>query len=532
MRHRMSFMLGVVMVVLALLLAACDTGPSTTLTIVSGSENSTLEPLIQQWAQENNTTVDITYLGSLDIGRMLRTGSITYDAVWPANRLWLDYGDVNNLVGSEQSIMRSPVVFGIKRSVAEELGWIDRDVFMEDILNAAEAGELRFMMTSATQSNSGASFYFGALNAFADSPDVLTSDDLESEEVQDKITRILGQVNRSSGSSGWLKDLFLEQYNRYDAMVNYEAVIIEANQELAAQGREPLYVVYPVDGLAIADSPLGFIDRGDEAKADAFARLQEYLLSEPVQQQLLAAGRRATLLGLNPDDASRAVFRPEWGIDLDRVIQPIRFPSTQVISEALTLYQTAFRRPSCTAYVLDFSGSMSGQGEADLKNAMLTLLDQELAAQILLQGHPRDISTVLLFNQEVINAAELDEWTVRGNDPEELLDLFIMIETSFAGGDTSIYNSTRLALQHLDEIRTPECLPAVIVMTDGRDNMGGYDQLVSYVRSTENDIPVFGITFGDADRAQLVPIVELTTGRIFDGTANLVEAFRSAKGYN
>lgn len=38
-------------------------------------------------------------------------------------------------------------------------------------------------------------------------------------------------------------------------MINYEALIIQANQKLVAQGREPLYCVYPVDGLAIADSP-------------------------------------------------------------------------------------------------------------------------------------------------------------------------------------------------------------------------------------------------------------------------------------
>lgn len=38
-------------------------------------------------------------------------------------------------------------------------------------------------------------------------------------------------------------------------MVNYECLVIQANQELEAQGREPLYVVYPTDGLTIADSP-------------------------------------------------------------------------------------------------------------------------------------------------------------------------------------------------------------------------------------------------------------------------------------
>jgi len=516
-----------------LVLAACQSrGPSVTLSIVSGSENSTLEPMIQEWATAQGYHVEITYLGSLDIARELQTGNLPYDAVWPANRLWLDYGDTYNLVKHDESIMRSPVVFGVKRSVAERLGWIGQDITMNDILEAAEAGDIRFMMTSATQSNSGASFYFGALNAFAGNPTVITSDDLQNPDVQEKIKRILGTVDRSSGSSGWLKDLFLQEYERFDAMVNYEAVVIEANTELTQSGREPLYAIYPIDGLTIADSPLGYVDHGDKQKEDAFLALQQHLLSEDVQRQLLQHGRRATLLGIQLDNANTSVFKPEWGIDVERVLQPIRLPSREVIAEALNLYQIAFRRPSCTAYVLDFSGSMSNNGEDDLKAAMRTLLDQDIAGQYLLQGHPGDISTVILFNQSIINGGELSRWTVEGNDADALRGLDRRIQNAQAGGNTNIFDSTRLALRRLAELRTSECLPAVILMTDGQDNSGDLNALHNYIRSTENDIPVFAITFGEADVSQLEPITSMTYGRIFNGSQDLVAAFRQAKGYN
>jgi 3,4-dihydroxy 2-butanone 4-phosphate synthase/GTP cyclohydrolase II len=39
-------------------------------------------------------------------------------------------------------------------------------------------------------------------------------------------------VNRSSGSSGFLKDILVERYDLLDAMVNYEVMAIEANQAL------------------------------------------------------------------------------------------------------------------------------------------------------------------------------------------------------------------------------------------------------------------------------------------------------------
>jgi Ca-activated chloride channel homolog len=536
MANRTTARLVLVLMALIVVLTACDAiaagGEKTTIRIVSGSENETLEPLIQAWAQDNNAVVEMTYLGSLDIAQMLRTGSVPYDGVWPANRLWLDYGDTQNLTRHDASIFRSPVVFGLKKPMAEALGWVGQDITMDDILNATDDGSIRFMMTSATQSNSGASFYMGALNAFAGTGEALTSDDLADETVRDKITRILGAVDRSSGSSGWLKDLFLGEYQRFDGMINYEAVIIETNQALVRQGRDPLYAIYPVDGLAIADSPLAYVDHGDEAKERAFLALQQYLLSEPVQEDLLRYGRRANFLGINLSNADPNVFNPAWGIDVERVIQPMPLPSSDVIGEALVAYQIAFRKPSCTSYVLDFSGSMNGEGEEQLKAAMRTLLDQNIASQYLLQGHPGDLTAIYLFNESLINADDLDAWRVRGNDPAELLALYRRIDAQRTGGDTNVFDTVRAALADMDDLRTDECLPAIIVMSDGQDNRGSDINLENAIRRSENDIPVFSILFGNAVKEQLEPMALLTNGRIFDGRADLVDAFRKAKGYN
>ena len=93
-------------------------------------------------------------------------------------------GDTNNVVKHDKSIFTSPVVFGIKQSKAEELGFTKNDVMVEDILQAVEQKKLSFMMTSATQSNSGASAYIGFLYALLGNPDSITK-----ERLQDQITR-------------------------------------------------------------------------------------------------------------------------------------------------------------------------------------------------------------------------------------------------------------------------------------------------------------------------------------------------------
>ncbi|MCB1218982.1 substrate-binding domain-containing protein, partial [bacterium] len=205
------------------------------------------------------------------------------------------------------------------------------DITVQAIQNAARDGAFRLAMTSATQSNSGASAYFGFLYALAGNPDVLTLDGLNDPALQEQVRDLLGQVDRSSGSSGWLKDSLVTHYDEFDAMFNYEALVIEANQALTAAGKEPLYVIYPANGLSVADSPLGYVDKGDAAKEEAFLALQAYLLSPPVQARLVSLGRRAGLIGLAADQADPQVWNSAWGIDLARAIAPIPTPSSEVI---------------------------------------------------------------------------------------------------------------------------------------------------------------------------------------------------------
>lgn len=505
-----------------------NTSSGVTLSIVSGSENKTLEPIIKQWARDNGHNIQISYEGSVDISLELEKGaSGQYDGVWPANSMWIALGDRTRVVKNIKSIYRSPVVFGVKKSKAEELGWVGKDVTVADILAASKSGKLRFMMTSATQSNSGSSMYMGFLYAFAGSPDVLSMDNLDDPKVRDQVKSILGRVNRTAGSSGWLKDLFVQQHDYYDAMVNYEAMVIETNQELARIGAEQLYAVYPVDGLSLADSPLGYVNKGDAAKEKVFLELQDYLLSAPVQQQLLALGRR-TGLGVNVANADARVFDKSLGLDVDRVLTPINMPEADVIRQALTLYQTAFRKPSLTIFALDFSGSMSGNPEQQLKSAMRGLLDQDLAAKYLLQASPEDITIIVPFNGSPIGVR-----SVKGNDPKKLSEAIQWVESLNADGGTDIYAPIGRGVQELAKYPGwQDYSVAVILMTDG-ESEGSMQTLMSGMQTAGAEgVPIYSIMFGKALSSQLDALAKATSGRVFDGKKDLISAFRQAKGYN
>ncbi|MBM7069727.1 substrate-binding domain-containing protein [Actibacterium sp. 188UL27-1] len=510
-------------------------GPSSRLHIVSGSENRALEPIIQDWARANRTEVEITYQGSVDIARALGEGTETvYDAVWPAHSIWIELGDTDRVVKHRESILRSPVVLGIKRDIAQRLDWIGRDnITIQDIQAAAGADEFRLAMTSATQSNSGASAYFGFLYALAGDPDVLTQDHLADTTVLDGVRDLLAQIDRSSGSSGWLKDSFVGHTDSFDAMFNYEALMIEANQSLEEAGQQPLSIIYPSNGLSVADSPLGYVDKGDAGKEEAFLKLQEHLLSEDAQNELLSLGRRTGLIGLSADRADPKIWRADWGIDLERSIAPVPAPTSDVIGQALSLYQTELRKPSLTVWVLDVSGSMRGEPLSELKSAMNLLLDPEAAAVNLLQPSARDVTIILPFSNRTGQPV-----VFKGADPTELRKAQNMVNGLRADGGTDLYSAIVVALQQLDQYAQDDTLfdylPAIVAMTDGASDTARRADMLQFMGQSGfgKDIPIHAIAFGKADESQLKELNDATIGRLFKAGDDLAKALRSAKGYN
>ena len=500
-------------------------GAGETIRILSGSENRELENVLKKCAEETKINIEISYQGSVDIMRDLEAGAEEYDAVWPASSLWISIGDQQHLVKHTESVSNTPVVFGIRKSLAQELGFVGQEVSVKDILAAIQEGKMSFCMTSATQSNSGASAYVGFLYALLGKEDAITLADLESSQLQQDMTRLLSGIERSSGSSEWLMDMFLE--GDYDAMVNYECLVISTNQKLESEGKEPLYVVYPYDGLSIADSPLGYVDHGEKGKEEAFLKVQEYLLSDSVQNEIQRTGRRTGYAGVKKEN--KDIFKSEWGIDTERILSTITMPSSEVLTQALNLYQSKLRKPSLTVYCLDFSGSMIGEGNDQLVQAMAQVLLQENAEKNFLQAGERDVNLVITFDNGVIHTYE-----AKDASPQSLESLYKAVEEERPGGGTDIYLPAIEALREMREnYDLTQYTPAVILMTDGKSN-GNMDfgDFQDFYLQEQMDVPVFSIMFGQAQESQLDELADLTNARVFDGREDLIGAFRSVKGYN
>ena len=507
---------------IALGLAGCGGQPAIKFAFVAGSENTVMEPIVQEFCKAHNATCAFTYKGSLDIGLDLQsTNGVEQDAVWPASSVWVDMFDSKRRVSHVTSIAQMPVILGVRRSKAEALGWVGKPVRMSDILAAVKSGQLKFLMTSATQSNSGASAYLAMLSSAVAGQRVLQSSDLDDPTVRETVSGLLQGVERSAGSSGWLADLYVQSAQggtSYDAMWNYEAILKETNDKLRAAGKEPLYAVYPADGVAIA-SPPGHARGTDVEKF--FTDLIDFLQSQPIAQRIADTGRR---IPLRPEISAKP--EPDWNFDPTRLVTAIRMPESPVIRQALILYQEALRKPSLTALCLDFSGSMHGDGENQLQQAMTFLLTPEAASKVLVQWSPDDRIIVIPFDSGV---RDTFEGTGKPDDQSRLLS---EVANEQAGGGTDMYACAQSALARFQQAPdAAKYLPAIVIMTDGR-TQGGASGFLNDWRQAPARVPVFGITFGDADPQQLDALAQATGGRTFDGKGDLAGAFRAARGYN
>lgn len=90
-----------------------------------------------------------------------------------------------------------------------------------------------------------------------------------------------------------------------------------------------------------------------------------------------------------------------------RFSPPIRFIFADVINEALTLYETYFKKPSRTVYLLDYSGSMEGSGNEKMLQALERIWNQERAKIYFLQNTEQDISVFLPFAAELGNPRKI-----------------------------------------------------------------------------------------------------------------------------
>ena len=378
-------------------------------------------------------------------------------------------------------------------------------------------------MSSVTQTNTGATAYLNFLNSLAGNPEVLTSDMLKNDTLQKDLKEFFKGVERVSGDEDYLTEMYLK--GNYNAMINYESSLIELNKKLVSENKEPLYLIYPTDGVAINDMPFAYInnDSKDTDTKEKFDKIQNYLRSDEITRLLEEKGYRSWFGGIKKDTDSKT-FNKEWGIDTTKYLKDMKYPSKTVITEALNLYIEMLRKPTHVVFCLDISGSMIGDGLEELQEAMNYILDYEKASVDKIQFSDTDKITIITFNGKVDKIYD----TKLGNNTKEVIKIVNSLDPT---GTTNIYDPSIEALKILEN-ESNDYTKTVILMTDGASNAGSFKELKKYYEKTNKTIPIYSITFGSSREDQLEEIADLTNGKIYEGKKGLTRAFKEVRSYN
>ena len=495
--------------------------------IIVSNENKDLEQTLTKYAKSKNYKINIEYAGTLDIMDKINDNPTYYDAAWFSNSIWTYMLDSSkaSLVDSQYTNI-NPVIFGIKKSKAEKLGFVGKEIKLQQILDKVASGELKFCMANPKITNSGASAYLGFLQTLAGNPEVLKSEDLQNEQLKTKLKELFTGLERSSGSEDFLEELALD--SGYDAVVTYESSIININKELVKKGQEPFYAIYPIDGVSISDSPFGYIsnseNKNNKNRKEIFTDIQSYILSEKGQKELQEQGRRTWYGGISTN-VDKSTFNPDWGIDTTKYISPIKYPNTSVIKEALNLYQTELRKPTHIVFCLDYSGSMYGTGYKELIKAMEYILGDNQNDSDFLAFSEKDKIDVIPFESKADTIWSTDNGT-------KTSELFNKIKSKEPSGGTALHVAAANAILELSKEDLNKYNASVVLMTDGQGNIGKLRDLTKVYNQVNKDIPIYSITFGSAEESQLEEIAELTKGKVFNGKTNLRQAFKQVRGYN
>ena len=489
-----------------------------TMTVLAGSELKDLEPFHEEILRATGVDLQFTYSGTLDGVERLVAGE-AFDAAWFSHGKYLTLLEQGRIV-TQDRIMLSPVVLGVKRSLADAWGWTNQPVTWQDVADKSAAGELHYAMTNPASSNSGFTALVGVAAAFSGSADALQSGEIPTEALK---AFFKGQT-LTAGSSGWLAESYLRDQDRLDGMINYESVLLSLNDN--PELREKLELVYPQEGIITADYPVMLLNADKRA---AFDRLVDYLRSAPFQEEVMTRTMRRPV---NTEVALGSVFPTDLLVELP-------FPnSAEVVNQLVFSYLDEQRVPAHAFFVLDVSGSMEGERLSDLKRALVNLTGQDdsVTGQFA-RFLARERLTLMPFSDRLE-----DVRTFNISDPdaagEDMTQIRTYTDNLVAGGGTAIFSTLEEAYERARRAQRqdPDRYYSIVVLSDG-DNTEGVplNGFLDYYRNLPEDakaIKTFAVLFGAADAASMNAVAETTGGRVFDSRATaLSQVFKQIRGY-
>lgn len=521
----------VLSLVTALLATGCGTATPAdepnALRMLASTELRDLEPMLADIEEATGVTLKLEYDTAAGVSDKLihqvDLRTTDYDLAWPASDrlLHLRLDEAGSRIRSE-SIMTSPVVLGVKQSVAGRLGWAKGTrVTWADIANKAGAGELTFGMTDPTASHSGLAAVLGTASAFTTKDAGLRAGDVD----QVRLTNLFAGQSIVAGSADWLVQTFVREQQGIDGLINDESVIASLN--VSGKLAEPLEMIYPAGGIVTANYPLLLMNGQHSAE---YQRVLDYLRSDAAQQEMTEQTlRRPVNPAVQPDPRLPQADLAE-----------LTFPNSRIVTDELVnAYRNRARRPVHTIFVLDYSKGMDGERIGRLRSAFNTLSGTNPAAKqnpdLAVPPPTKEKVTVLRFADGI-----LDERTVSVDTPESpaRAEIINHVNSTAFGPNSGIWSALEQGYQRAAEFiaTDPNYLVSVVLITDGENNAGiSLDDFLNRYQQFPNNVQkvrTFAIRVGEANALELAKAANSTGGQSVDtNPGSLSQIFTELRSY-
>ena len=455
--------------------------------------------------------------------------------VSPASAAFIELGNARSrattggdLVGRTQSLVLSPVVIGMWKSMAEALGHGQKRIGWAEILEMSrresgwaelghpEWGAFKLGHTHPELSNSGLIALFAQVYAGAGKVAGLKLEDVERPAVGRYLEGIQASIVHYGTSTGFFgRKMFDGGPGYLSAAVLYENMVIESYNQQPAPVL-PLVAIYPKEGTFWSDHPIGLVERPwvSEKHREAADLYIRYLLARPQQERAIHYGFRPA----DPAIALGAPFDAAHGVDAREPQTTLPFPSVEVMDAIRRLWHER-KKKADVVLVFDRSGSMKDH------NRMPSARDGAL--RLLSMLHDQDSFSLLPFSDQPTWAVQQSAVGAGREDTKK------KIEGLFPEGGTALYDAIAAAYgQQRNAAREdPRRIRAIVVLTDGEDTRSE-QTLQTLLARLEGDkesqsVRIFTIGYGaEANRNALERIAEATQARFFEGRPeNIREVF-------
>lgn len=483
-------------------------------------------PILQSADKAIGVHVELSYIGTIDGTEDVASGETKgkFDATWfPNNKYLALLPGAATATSTAVHIMSSPVVFGLRSDIAQNLGWDTKPPTWAQIAQAAAAGKFTYGMTNPAASNSGFSALVSVATALSGTGSALTDTNITSVEPQ--LTSFFSGQKLTAGSSGFLATKFTADPTAVDGIVNYESVLLGLHPK-----GEQLTIIRPTDGVITADYPLTLLTSATSAKRALFTKLTNWLTTPKIQEEIVQqTHRRPAVPGV-----------PTNGLFPNQVLFETPFPNQlSVVNSLISVYLNEVRAPAQTVFLLDTSGSMEGTRLSELQKALKNLAGASTTTSgSFAEFRDRERVTLIPFNTDPGSPTTVDIGDTTAQQGAAFKTIRAFTNGLVADGNTSIYSSLRkaykIAVKELNQ--QPNTFVSVVLMTDGENNSGiSAGQFSAYYRSlgsTGAKIPAYVVLFGDGDTKSLTDIANLTGGQVFDArNGDLTAAFQAIRGY-